>query len=153
MKNIIEGSDLMIFAEIGTGSTPVSLAFATNSTISISSESNQVTSKDHGTALWNTSTIKSLSWEATSENLYSDEVNNGYEALFEAMTSKKEITIYFVAKSDTAFNDTNDTWTKGTGGFTGKAFVTNLSLNASNGDTATFSATFTGNGELKKVTA
>ena len=89
MKNIIEGSDLMIFAEIGTGSTPVSLAFATNCTLSISTETTSVTSKDHGTALWNTSTIKSLSWEATSENLYSDEVNNGYDALFEKMTNRE----------------------------------------------------------------
>lgn len=151
MKNIIEGSDLMIFAQIGTGSTPVSLAFATNCTLSISTETTSVTSKDHGTALWNTSTIKSLSWEATSENLYSDEVNNGYDALFEKMTNREEVTLYFVVKSDTAFSDTTDSWTKGAGGYTGKAFVTSLSATATNGETATFSCTFTGNGELKKA--
>ena len=151
MKNIIEGSDLMIFAQLGASGTPVSIAFATNSTLSISSESSQISSKDHGSALWNTQTISSMSWEMGTENLYSDEVNNGFDALFDAMTSRKEVTVYFSVKSDTAFSDSTDSWTMTAGGYTGKAYITSLQATASNGETATFTATFTGNGALSKA--
>lgn len=151
MKNIIEGSDLMIFAQLGSSGTPVSIAFATNSTLSISSESSQISSKDHGSALWNTQTISSMSWEMGTENLYSDEVNNGFDALFDAMTSRKEVTVYFSVKSDTAFSDSTDSWTMTAGGYTGKAYITSLQATASNGETATFTATFTGNGALSKA--
>ena len=75
----------------------------------------------------------------------------GFDALFDAMTSRKEVTVYFSVKSDTAFSDSTDSWTMSAGGYTGKAYITSLQATASNGETATFTATFTGNGALSKA--
>lgn len=63
-------------------------------------------------------------------------------------------------KKTTAVNDlyspstiTEPTGYNFTGTYRGKAIITSLNANAASGDNATFSATFTGVGELSRVTA
>lgn len=119
-----------------------------------------------------------MSWEITSENLYTTEE---YDALFSAMMGRKAIVVYFGTKKDggtsTVANDDFGAWTldpstniaKGDGkhaasynstgvtlsgathGYKGSAFITSLSVNANTGENATFSLTLTGNGKLDKV--
>lgn len=57
----------------------------------------------------------------------------------------------FGLKSETATDVPSEGWTAATTGtYTGKVVITSLSLNAPNGEYATYSAQFTGVGELKK---
>ena len=137
-----------------------SIAFATNHTLSISADTKETSSKDSG-GLWQTSEIGTLSWSGKSENLYSDsKAGVGYLELFELMKARTPITGVFALEG----NSTNLAdgklgevptagWTPKAGdGLTGQMIITNLELNAPNGDNATFSVDFTGVGELKKVT-
>lgn len=64
MANIIEGGDLMLF--IGGKS----IAFATNHSLSISAETTDTSHKDIKGG-WTSSSVKTFSWEITTENLFS----------------------------------------------------------------------------------
>ena len=155
MANIIKGDELMIFKG---GSA---LAFATSHTLTINGNTTDISSKDHG--FWGASEIGNITWEATTENLYTE---NDYDALFDAMLNKTEIEIVFgyasnynpngLKPSDSSDNtDTRPTaWTAASNkGYKGKAIITNLVANANTGENATFSATFTGRGAIMKVAA
>ena len=127
-----------------------SLAFATSHSLSLSSNTLDIASKDHG--YWGASKVGKLSWEITSENLYTEE---GYAALQEAWANKTEVTLIWGKPSDYKpegiVGGTSDAWTAPTAGYyTGKAIITSLSVNAATGDNTTFSATFTGVGPFEK---
>ena len=50
-----------------------------------------------------------------------------------------------------SYSDTTDGVSTAVHGFVGKAFITNLQVNAAAGENASYSATFTGDGALKKI--
>lgn len=173
-KQVISGSDLMLF-----DSTGKSVGYATNHTLTISTEQVNTTSKDHGP--YGSVRVNTINWELSSENLYTTEE---YEALFDAMMQKKAFILHFglktlpsneadtvagdqfnawsmantanVADSQTesvgSYSDTTDGVSTAVHGFVGKAFITNLQVNAAAGENATFQATFTGDGALKHIT-
>lgn len=152
---IINGGDLMLFID------GKSIAFATNHTLSISAETAETSSKDTG-GMWVAKAIRKISWTMSTENLYSNEgEGSNYDTLFEAMVSKKSITAVMAIEgnsTDLAEGKLGEVpeggWTaKAAQGYTGTVVVTSLELNAPNGDNATFTASFEGVGELKKVTA
>lgn len=143
--NIIKGDDLMLF-----DSTGKSLAYATSHTLSISAEAVDTTSKDHG--CWSASEVNKISWEITSENLYTE---TAYDDLMAKMLAREAITVYFGTKTKTEPDKTVadgdfDSWS-GAKGYTGKVFITSLQANANTKENATYSATFTGTGKLTKV--
>ena len=146
MANIIKGNELMVFK--GTQA----LAYATSHTLSISGNAISVSSKDHG--YFDASEVGNLSWEVTTENLYTE---NDYDALFDAMVAKTPITIVFAKASNydqnglTSVGGSVEAWTPAAGK-TGKAYITSLEANAPNGENATFTATFTGSGPITKQT-
>ena len=148
---VIEGGDLMLFVE------SKSLAFATNHTLSISTETSDTSHKDVKGS-WTTASIKTFSWEVSTENLYADEGNGStFDVLFDAMTSKTLVTIVFGQNTGTLTQATSSTsggWATDTtkNYYTGQAYITSLEVNAPNGDNATFTATFTGVGELSHPT-
>lgn len=155
MADIIKGDELMIFQ---SGSA---MAYATSHTLTINGNTTDISSKDHG--FWGASEIGNITWEATTENLYTE---NDYDSLFDAMLNKTEIEIVFGYASNYDPNglkpadssDSSDTrpsaWTQdNTKGYKGKAIITNLVANANTGENATFSATFTGRGAIMKLTA
>ena len=151
-NTITQGSDLMLF--IGGKS----VAAATNHTLSISAETADTSHKDI-VGTWKTSTVKTLSWEITTENLFTlDGTGKAYDDLFTAMVGKTELTVVFGSKTS-ASAVPQDGWVPAVAGptgtidYTGKAIITSLQLNAPNGDNATYTATLTGVGELTKVTA
>lgn len=140
---IKQGDELMVFMN------GKSIAFATSHSLSLSSNTLDIASKDHG--YWGASKVGKLSWEITSENLYTDE---GYDALQTAWANKTEVTLVWGKPSDYTAEGivgTAEAWTAPTAGYyTGKAIITSLSVNAATGDNATFSATFTGVGPFEK---
>ena len=131
---IKQGDELMVFMN------GKSIAFATSHSLSLSSNTVDIASK-----------VGKLSWEITSENLYTDE---GYDTLQTAWANKTEVTLVWGKPSDynaVGIVGTAEAWTAPTAGYyTGKAIITSLSVNAATGDNATFSATFTGVGPFEK---
>lgn len=139
---IIKGDELMLFKG---GSA---LAYATSHTLTITGNTVDISSKDHG--YWGASEVGNITWEVTTENLYTE---NDYDALFDAMIAKTPVTIVFAKASNYNANGlateggSVSAWTSGAG-YTGQAIITSLTANANTGENATYSATFTGKGAL-----
>ena len=149
MGQVINGSDLMLFL----GGT--SIAFATNHKLSISAETVETSSKDSG-GKWVTKAVRKLSWNMSTENLYSLEgAGKTYDDLFTMMTGRTEIDAIFTVEKDYATKADKVPeagWIPmTTGQYKGKVVITSLELNAPNGDNATFTASFEGVGALTKV--
>lgn len=147
-ERIIKGDELMLF----TGEH--SIAYATAHTLTINGNTIDISSKDHG--FWGASEIGNITWEITSENLYTD---THYDSLFDSMINKTPITVAFGFASDwdvngLTGNNTQYDLDKTKNYYSGKAYVTSLVANANTGENATFSITLTGSGALvKKGTA
>lgn len=149
-NQIIKGRDLMLFNNDGH-----SYAYATNHTLTITAETTDISSKDHG--MWGGSEIARYTWEITSENLYTTEE---YDALFTTMMAGDPITVRFGLKqtpADPSMNVADGNmalpyWNSQNTYYEGKVVITSLVANANNGENATFSITLTGNGSIKKTT-
>ena len=144
----IQGGDLMLFID------NKSIAYATSHTLEINGETQDTSNKDEGGGGWASSEVSILSWQATSENLFTlDGEGNDFADLFDLMVAKTPITAVFAKKSQTATDVPTGGWTAGTPKYTGNVVITNLSLNAPNGEYATYSVQFQGVGALTKTTA
>lgn len=152
MATITQGGDLMLF--IGGKS----IAFATSHSLEISAETSDVASKDHG--IWNTKEVKTFSWTCSSENLMSNDGEGvTYADLFGYMTSKTKLDAVFtlpktgagVAGAVPGLAVPDGGWTPGDEEpkLGGQVIISSLSLNAPNGDNATFTVNFEGASELK----
>lgn len=145
-QNIIKGRNLMLFDAQGK-----SIAYATNHTLSLSAESQDTSSKDHG--VWGASEINKITWEITSENLYT---TDAFDSLFDIMMTKAAVDVYFGLKAEAddgknVVDGDYTNWSKLTSGsYKGKAFITSLQANAANGENATFSVTLTGSGKIER---
>lgn len=154
-RKIISGDDLMIFDAKGN-----SIGYATSHSISLSTDVNSISHKDAGE--WSAQEVGKISWEITSENMYSQ---HDFDALFTVMSNKQAVKVWFGLKSgyrgssnynasasvnDETVGDGN--WAPATGQnlYYGQAFLTSLEVSASTGEKATFSVTFTGTGPISK---
>lgn len=151
MATVINGSDLMLF--IGGKS----IAFATNHTLTINVSTVETTSKtkDEIGGGWVSNKPQNTSWEISTDNLYSiDGEGQNFADLFDAVTNGTELTGVFMAISRGTGVPTGGYVPGTTAGqvkYTGTVIVTNLTLNAQDGENATFSATFQGVGQLTKT--
>ncbi len=147
-KTILKGDNLMLFKK--DSSTYKSMAYATAHTLSISAETQNINSKDHG--IWSGNNVTKFSWEITSENLYTRE---DYDTLFTAMTSRTSIEIAFGLKreADSVIVADGDAscYTADSSYYKGSAYITSLVANANTGENASYSVTLTGNGKIEKV--
>lgn len=152
---VIKGSDMMLF--VGGKS----VAFATNHTLNISADTKETSSKDSG-GKWQTSEVGVLSWTCSTENLCGDDgAGIGYKELVNMMIARKPITGVFALEGDSTNFDEGKLdavptagWkAKAANGYTGQMIITNIDLNAPNGDNATFKVDFTGVGALTEVGA
>ena len=146
---IVKGDALMLFMG------GEALAYAKNHTLTITGNTVDISSKDHG--YWGASEIGNLTWEIQTENLYTQE---NYDDLFDAMVSKTPVDVVFAnaqnydEKGLKAVGGTVEKWTASTtSGHKGKAVITSLTVNANTGENATYSATFTGTGPITKITS
>lgn len=143
MSKKIKGQELMLFVN------GKSIAYATNHTLNLSAELADVSNKDEGSGDWKVQEVKQMSWEATTENLYSVD---GYNSLFTLMTAKTPITAVFAPKTETDINvPSGGTWTASSG-YTGSVIINSIAVNAQVGDYATFTVNFTGVGALTAYT-
>lgn len=145
-STIVKGDELMLFKE------GKSLAYATSHTLSITGNTIDISSKDHG--YWGASEIGNITWEITSENLY---VDSEFDGLFTAMVAKTPITVTFGHPDNYNANGLGDSSTNwipdasvGAKYYQGPAIITSLQANANTGENATYSITLTGNGALEQ---
>ena len=146
-NNIIKGDELMLFYNGNA------FAWATSHVLNIQGNTVDVATKDHG--FWGASEVGNLTWEITTENLYSDD---DYDTLFDLMIQKEPITVAFAKVSNYSPNGLIsvggdvESWTPDASNFrSGQAVITSLSVNANTGEFCTYSATFTGAGPLSKA--
>lgn len=146
-NKVIKGRDLMLFDENGH-----SFAFSTSSSISCTAEQGDISSKDHG--LWGAAEVTKISWEISTENLYT---SDNYDKMFDALTTATPIKVRFGLKSETDNTKTvadgdYEYWTSTDTYYEGTVVITSLQANANNGENATYSATLTGSGKISRVT-
>lgn len=158
-KTIKKGDDIMLFIPVVVGNTTTykSIAYATNHTLTLSAETVDVNSKDHGE--WGSTTVNKINWTVNTENLYTDE---DFDMLFELMLNKTPIKIVFGAKAEAntviVADGDAENYTPANGDAThtnaymkeGNAIITSLTANTPSGDNATFTAEFQGTGALTK---
>ena len=151
-NTIVKGQELMLFMG------GKSIAFATSHTLTVTGNTTDISSKDHG--FFAASSLTSITWEISSDNLYTD---GAYDKLFDAMVNKRvPVEVVFghyaddksLALNGTADDPEHESWTAPSGAthvyYTGKAYITSLNANAANGDNATFSVTLSGVGKLEQ---
>lgn len=160
-SDIIKGGHLMVMIEKDNALVPI--AFATSHNFSKSLQTQEISTKDHGD--YAAVLAQRITWEATTENLYSI---SGYKMLNDVFKGMKPVKIYFgetnynqlyeekgIVEIDGASNWTAQSQAQGmTNNFgeIGNALITSLQVTAGAGDNATFSATFTGSGALQTAT-
>jgi hypothetical protein len=92
-----------------------------------------------------------MSWTASSDALMCDDLtgtgNSTYTDLYTAMETRTPLTLVFASTAGTA-PDYTVSAVVGKSKFTGSGFITSLSMNASDGDNATYSISFEGTGAL-----
>ena len=153
--SVIKGGDLMLFVTVGTSKK--SIGYATNHTLSISAETTETSTKDNG-GVWSMPEVSTLSWTASTENLCGDPAaGTTYNDLVELMVAREAIEAVFALEGDSTDYVKNklqeapaNGWKPKEGnGYKGKVVITNVEINAPNGDNATFTVEFTGVGKLE----
>lgn len=143
MANIL-GQDFFIFSTTGATSGTSGytvIAASTSCKLTVSSELQDITNKDSGT--WVVKTPKRFSWTGSSDHMFeTGNVTNGYDYLLTKMTSKTPINLGFNVKAGNVI---------ASGAYVGSAFISSIDLSASDNDVVTFSVSFEGSGELKKL--
>lgn len=146
-QDIIKGSKLMVFYN----NAPI--GFATSHSLSMTTNTSQVSTKDHGD--FPATLAQNITWEITAENLYSE---LGEATYMQIQQSMQPVTLVFAEASNYSnttaqkglpMEDSGTEWAVGTKIAEGKALLTSFSINAPAGDNATMSVTFTGTGELQ----
>lgn len=140
----VQGKDLMLFV------SGASIALATNTSLDLSCETKDISSKDHGD--WLAYTAGKLGYNLKSDNLYT---TAGYDALFAMMIARTPIDVVFTVKGNVGTDDGTGVvvpaggWTpQANTGYSGKAIITAISANAPDGEKATYSVTLQGTGAL-----
>lgn len=145
-SDIVKGSKLMVFYN----NAPI--GFATSHSLSVTTNTTEVSTKDHGD--YPAVIAQSISWEITAENLYS---NAGELIYMQIVKSKAPVDIVFAPANNYdnsnepgVIGNDNKEWAFSSNDViaSGKALITSFSINAPSGDNATMSVTFTGVGEL-----
>lgn len=144
-SDIVKGSVLMLFV----GTTPEPIAFATSHSLSLTVNTTEVSTKDHGA--YPAVLANSITWQCSTENLYSDAAVANLMSIAKA---KQPVTIKFAKAGNWSDNgiveNEHANWTPDATNTIaeGKAIITSLNINAPAGDNATLTAEFTGVGEL-----
>lgn len=123
------------------------VAAATSASVHVAQELQDSSTKD-STGDWTEQEVTGLSWDASCDALFvidsSDTTGEQIVDLLDTLIAKTEVTLSF-KQTGSAKNRTAPT-----GGlvWTGKALVSDISINADNKQNATYTVKFTGNGAL-----
>ena len=162
--DIIKGGHLMVFVDDDQSGVLKPIAFATSHSLNKTLNTQEISTKDHGD--YSAVLPQNITWEITTENLYS---LDSYQSLNAAFNEMQEVTVYFgestykqknavtgkleVQGSIVGANPAQQNWDTSGFGESGKAYITSLQVTAGAGENATFSATFTGSGALISAAA
>ena len=157
-KDILKGSALQLFINDG-GSNDVCIGFAISHALSITTNTTELSTKDHGD--YPAVLPTTVTWEVTAENVYA---TTSMAKLLGYVKNRTKVTIKFAevgnySQKDGAYsyeavepgiieNDSKTSWSIGKIIGQGKAYITSYSINAASGDNASISCTFTGCGPL-----
>ena len=143
----IKGGDLMLFEK--SGSTYTAFAFAKSHSLQIDADSLEVSSKDSGK--WKEFLTTKLSWTINAEHLYTEE---NYNSMMEKLIAREPIEVMFAICTNSNDEDgkPESGWQAGAG-YKGSAVITSISVNANDGEVATYSITLQGASALTKQTA
>ena len=149
---VINGSDLMLFMELD--GEMKAIAHATSHTLNLDGEELETSSKDTGK--WKDHDITKLGWSATSENLVGGlDAEDAFPLLVDKWIAREKIDVHLTLASNADSNEGAPAggWTPDTTkGYTGRASIQNVTLNAQDGQKATMSISLTGAGALAKST-
>jgi hypothetical protein len=148
-KKSLKGRDLMLWI---AGKV---VALSTTCKLSLTADTQDSSCKDDG--IWGNSEVGKRGWTATNDSIDTPDAATTYDqvfdTLFELYTSDEpvEVTVGVPTnQSDEGLPDAG--WTAPTVNcYTGKALITALDREGSNGDNGKISLTLTGVGALKKV--
>ena len=158
MSKILKGKKLMVFVQ--DGDAWKSVAYATSHSLSVTTSTVDISTKDNedttGVGAWVSEEIDTFSWTMTTENLIGvDGKGMSFDELMTKFLTGASVKVRFnLAATSTTGPQSANGWTEASGeldGYEGNAIITQLDVNASNGDNASFSATFTGQGALSKI--
>lgn len=157
-KDILKGSALQLFINDG-GSNDVCIGFATSHALSITINTTELSTKDHGDSPAVLPTT--VTWEVTAENVYA---TTSMAKLLGYVKNRSKVTIkfaevenysqnggsysYYATEPGIIENDSKTSWSIGKIIAQGKAYITSYSINAASGDNASISCTFTGSDTL-----
>lgn len=149
-ENLLLGDELFVYAQISDveGGQWEPVAFSTSCSLNISSDSIDTSNKMAG--VWSSALPGKISWTVSTESLMSYSTT-GYQYFYDKITSREAFKLRFgqansVESANFSLNTTKVY-------YEGEAYCTSCNLSADNGGVCTMSIEFTGNGELKKVTA
>lgn len=151
MANYVKGNLVNVFYHNGT--SWVTLGYSTSNSLSVSNETTQVSSKDHG--LHPDTEVTGSSWSMSGEYLFTAA---NAQVVMGMQKQGKAFSVCFAQVSESNYADglkpvtdieTNSAWTVGSAFCKyGNAIVTSAEISAANGETATMSVEFTGSGAL-----
>lgn len=144
-NNYIFGEELQLFLD------GKSIAKAKTHTLTITSDTIDVSSKDDG--FYGASIPGKINWEISAENIYTEKA---FDELYAKAQARQVFEVVFgrVANYDAEGLGSKDSWTPDSAKhttYTGKVTLTNMTLNANNGEVTSFSATLKGVGALKQT--
>lgn len=145
-NNYIFGEELQLFLD------GKSIAKAKTHTLTITSDTIDVSSKDDG--FYGASIPGKINWEISAENIYTEKA---FDELYAKAQARQVFEVVFGRVKDynaeglqapaEAWAPDSTTHTT----YTGKVTLTNMTLNANNGEVSSFSATLKGVGALKQT--
>ena len=157
-KDIFKGSALQLFIGDG-GAQDACIGFATSHALSITLNTTELSTKDHGD--YPAVLPTTITWKVTSENVYA---TTSMSKLISYMKNRTKVTVKFAEVGNYSQdggsysyeavepgiidNDTKTSWSIGKVIGQGKAYITSYSINAASGDNASISCEFTGCGPL-----
>jgi len=136
--DLVKGSSLLVYV----GATP--LAFAKSCDLSISADAIDTSNKMSGN--FKSSLAGVISWTIASDFLYTQvALDSNFDTLFASMLAGTAIDVIVGTTADST------TYAMEKGLYSGKAYISSLSLKAGDTDVASCSVSLTGSGELVKV--
>lgn len=144
-NNYIFGEELQLFLD------GKSIAKAKTHTLTITSDTIDVSSKDDG--FYGASIPGKINWEISAENIYTEKA---FDELYAKAQARQVFEVVFgrVENYDAEGLGVKENWAPDKAKhttYTGKVTLTNLTLNANNGEVSSFSATMKGVGALKQT--
>jgi predicted secreted protein len=143
-NKIVYGGTMMIL--VTSGSTRLPVGFSTSAKLDLTLDVREISSKDSGN--WKEKAAGKWDWNASTEGLTAYALTAttwDVSDLYTIMLDRQPVTVTFGIVSGSTPSWQLDTSSKY---FSGTALVTSFSLNAPDGDNATYSITLEGTGQL-----